>query len=65
MGLFTQNMKPCIFFNESQNISNHIMGCNPFLTMVATKKVCLYFKGTFSVKFEIYLGQMIICKGIR
>jgi hypothetical protein len=65
MGLFMQNMKPCIFLNESQNVSNHILECNPFLTMVATKKVGPYLKGTFSVKFEIYLVHIIIFKGIR
>ncbi len=63
MGLFMKNVKPCIFLNESQNISNHIMGCNPFPTMVATKKVGPYLKRTFSVKFGIYMGQMIIFKG--
>jgi hypothetical protein len=39
MNLFMQNMKPCVFHDEGENISNGIMGCNPFYTMGATKKV--------------------------
>ncbi len=34
-----QNMKPYVFHDEGENISNGIMGCNPFYTMGATKKV--------------------------
>jgi hypothetical protein len=32
-------MKPCIFCNEGEGILNHIMGCSPFPTMGAMKKV--------------------------
>jgi len=63
MGLFMQNMEPCIFLNESQSISNCIVGCSPFPTMVAMKKVSPYFKRTFSVKFGIYVSEMTIFKG--
>ncbi len=34
-----QNMKPCVSHDEGENISNGIMGCSPFCTMGATKKV--------------------------
>jgi hypothetical protein len=50
------------FLNESQSILNCIMKCNPFPTIVATKKVGPYLKGTFSAKFGIYMSQMIIFK---
>jgi len=38
MGLFTQNMKSCIF-RKAKNISNQIVGCNFFPAMGAMKKV--------------------------
>jgi hypothetical protein len=39
MNLFMQNMKPYVSHDEGGNISKSIMGCNPFYTMGATKKV--------------------------
>jgi hypothetical protein len=39
MNLFMQNMKPCIFCDGSECITNNIVKCNPFATMGAMKKV--------------------------
>jgi hypothetical protein len=56
MGLFTQNMKPCIFRNGNEGILNHIMGNNPFSTIGTTKKVgiCRIDKGCIIANHALF-----------
>jgi hypothetical protein len=67
MGLFTRNMKPCIFHNGNECILNHIMGNNPFPTMGTIKKVgfCRIDKGCtitdhvlFHFTFHLFFSGM-------